>query len=361
MTGSAVTTEVESGAPSRRGAATARDVAREAGVHQSTVSRALDPAQMARVSAETRERVQQAALRLDYQPHLGARHLRRQRSMTIGVLIPSFRNPIYGSLVRGIDVELERLGYQAVVIDTRDADGRLAHALGALQGRRVDGIICGSARDGDVPALERVAESGLPLVLAMRSLGGRDWVRVVNDDEAGGRLAAEHLASLGHRRLAEIAGPREIATFPARSHGFRSAAAAAGVEVVPFGELAAAPVLEEGRRVGARLLDAHGAAVTGVFAHNDLLAVGVISALRARGLDCPRDVSIVGYNDSPLTEFLDPPLSTVRMPVDEMGRLAAQRIVELVDGSTPSPSAVSLEPRLIARASTRALRPEELT
>lgn len=348
-----------SGAPSRRGAATARDVAREAGVHQSTVSRALDPAQMARVSAETRARVQQAAQRLDYQPHLGARHLRRQRSMTVGVLIPSFRNPIYGSLVRGIDVELERLGYQAVVIDTRDADGRLPHALGALQGRRVDGIICGAARDDDVGALERIASSGLPLLLALRDLDGPSWVRIMNDDEAGGRLAAEHLISLGHRRLAELAGPGEIASFPARSRGFRAAAAAAGVEVAPFDELAAAPVLEEGLRVGARLLDRLDG-VTGIFAHNDLLAVGVISALRERGLDCPDDVSVVGYNDSPLTEFLDPPLSTVRMPVDDMGRMSAQRIVELIDGVTPSPTVVSLQPRLIARASTRAVRPGEV-
>jgi len=334
-----------------RPAATAKDVAREAGVHQSTVSRALDPAQADRVRPETRLRVEQAARKLNYNPNLTARDLRSQRTMTVGVLIPSFGNPVYGSLVRGISAELEQRRYHALVIETPDGRDRIPSALAILQGRRVDGMIIASARTGDEDAVRRVMDAGVPVVLALRWLDALDTIRVINDDELGGALAARHLIELGHRRLAEVGGPESISNFTARSRGFRKVAERAGIEVVGGTFQAQAPTIAEGRRTTARLLDLH-AGVTGVFAHNDLLAVGALESLAARRLRCPDDVSIVGYNDSPLTAHLAPPLTTVRMPIDPMGHLAARRLLEVIDGASADPVTLSLPPRLLVRQST---------
>lgn len=335
---------------------TAKDVARAAGVHQSTVSRALDPAQRDRVSLPTRMRVEAAARQLDYQPDLVARNLRQQRSMTVGVIIPSFVNPVYGALVRGINAELERHDYHALVIETPDGHGRLSPALAAFQGRRVDGIICASAHHADEPVLARVVASGLPLVLTLRWIEGTEWPGVRNDDIGGGALAAEHLISLGHRVLAELPGPLGVSSFPERSQGFREAAAAAGATVVDVASRARDPNVEEGRRIADDLLDAAGDSVTGIFAHNDLLAIGAIGAMARRGLRCPRDISVVGYNDSPLTQYVEPALSTIRMPVDAMGRAAARRVLALIDGGTLDQPVITLPPRLIPRASTAAAR-----
>lgn len=331
--------------------ATAKDVAREAGVHQSTVSRALDPAQADRVSPETRLRVEQAARRLNYAPNLGARDLRSQRTMTIGVLIPSFGNPVYGSLVRGISAELEQRRYHALVIETPDGRDRLASALATLQGRRVDGVIIGSGRAGDAEAIRRLADAGVPVVQALRWLEDLDAPAVINDDELGGELAARHLLALGHRRLAEIAGPEAISNFTARSRGFRRAAEAGGAEVVGGRFQAQAPTIHEGRRATGRVFDLE-RGITAVFAHNDLLAVGALEALAARRLRCPDDVSIVGYNDTPLSAHLAPPLTTVRMPIDPMGHLAARRLLDIIDGADPSGMSISMPPRLLVRGST---------
>ncbi len=344
--------------PATRGSrtiSTARDVAREAGVHQSTVSRALDPAKWDRVSADTRARVQRAAQRLNYQPDLVARHLRRQRSMSVGIIIPSFGNPVYGELVRGISAELERHDHHALTIESlEEVRGHLAPAIAMLQGRRVDGIVCASASADDADLLERVMGTGMPFVQVLRWVDGRDWVRVINDDERGGALAAEHLLSLGHRRLAQLVGPLAVANFPARSRGFAATATAAGASVVDV--TIGSTSVAAGQRGAASLIDQDGDVPTGVFAHNDLLAIGAIREFRARGIDCPERVSVIGYNDIPLTEYLDPPLSTVRMPIDEMGRAAARRVLALIDEKAVKDE-VSLVPRLIQRGSTARVAP----
>ena len=151
---------------------TAKDVAREAGVHPSTVSRSLDPRQMGRVKPTTRLRIQEVAGRLGYRPDLTASSLRRQRTMTIGVLIPSFGNPIYGDLIHGINSELEPHGYQGLMIETPDGSNRLPSALETLRGRRVDGIICATSRSEDRQVLLDLASSGMPVILTLRWLAG---------------------------------------------------------------------------------------------------------------------------------------------------------------------------------------------
>lgn len=334
---------------------TAKDVAREAGVHPSTVSRSLDPEQMARVKTETRLRVQETAGRLGYRPDLTASSLRRQRTMTIGVLIPSFGNPIYGDLIHGINSELEPHGYQGLMIETPDGSDRLSPALETLRGRRVDGIICATSRSEDRQILRDLVDSGMPVVLTLRWLAGLAIARVVNDDRLGGFLAGQHLVALGHRRMLEIPGSEDIETFADRSRGFRDGLAAAAIAPIRHGERTTTPDVSEGRRVMANLLAAGVMdGVTAVFAQNDLLAIGAIEALRSAGLRCPEDVSVMGFNDSPLVDHLDPALSTIAMPMVEMGMRAGREILRAVNGHATEHDVVTVRPTLVPRASTAA-------
>lgn len=338
---------------------TAKDVAREAGVHTSTVSRSLDPLQQSRISPETRARVIEVANRLGYRPHFTASSLRRQRTMTVGLLVPSFRNPVYGALIQSIGDELQALGYSALILADADGANQLGTTLTTLVDRRVDGIICTSARVGDEHLLEQVAAAGMPVVLAMRWLEGLADIPVARADELrGGAMAAQHLIDLGHRTVIEVPGPAYIRNFPERSAGFADRIAAApGVRQIQHALQSAAPTVEAGYETMRSLL-AQGLmdGVTAVFAPNDLMATGVIEALNDAGRSCPGDVSVVGFNDSMLSDRLSPALTTLRAPVVEEGAMAVRALMVLMGVSDEAVDMTPPAPMLIPRASTRAPR-----
>lgn len=341
------------GAP-RRG--TIKDVAGAAGVHPSTVSRSLDPTQASRVSAATRHRVMAAAEELGYRPDRVAGSLRRQRTHTVGVLVPDFGNPIVAALIRGISMRLERDGYTPIALESQDQHDRLTAAIGLLIDRRVDGVISAATRAGDARSLRRLVRAGVPVVMAVRWVRGLDVPVIANDDLRGAVLATEHLVELGHRRVVELHGPTDIETFNERGLGFRSTLARAGLDYAEPVGYAQTPSVEEGRRLMRLVLERGGDRPTAVFAHNDLTAIGAIEILHEAGLRCPQDVSVVGYNDMPLTEHLAPPLTTIRMPTAEVGRVAADTLLGLIEFHTPaSPVSISLQPRLVVRGSTAAL------
>lgn len=306
--------------------------------------------QVGRIGDETRERVLRAARALNYRPHPEASNLRRRRSHSVGVLIPDLTNAIHGMLLRGVSDKLESEGYASVIFETRDSESRLDLVLEVLKDRRVEGVVNAAARHADGRRLRQFMRDGTPVVFAVRDISGVQATRVLADDFRGGALAAEHLLSLGHQRIAQITGPVQVAAFVERSRGMRSVLLEAGVAAEPLTIEAASGTVEEGRSAAVRLL-CMDRAPTGIFAHNDLLAIGAIAALREAGLRCPDDVSVIGYNDTPLTEYLAPALSTIRLPAVEVGQLAAERLLaELHRKATPT--LVSLQPRLIAREST---------
>jgi LacI family transcriptional regulator len=343
-----------------RRAVTLRDVALAAGVHPSTVSRSLDPGQSARVNEATRERVLEVARALEYEPDLVAKSLRNQRTNTVGVVVPDFGNPLYAGMIRGLNRALERQGYASVMSETTDDSGRLEHTLNLFTRRRVDAVVVASAREHDRPVLRQFARQGVPLVMAIRWIKGVNVPIVANDDRYGGALAAAHLIELGHRRLAQLHGPADIETFVERGTGFSDTVARAGLDEPMRPASATGPTVAEGRRLMALLLRSAKEPPTAVFAHNDLMAIGAFEALQEAGLSCPGDVSVIGYNDIPLVEHLDPPLSTISMPVTEVGRVAAETALTLVDGgpTTRLDAAVSinLRPTLVPRRSTAARR-----
>jgi LacI family transcriptional regulator len=328
------------------------EVAERAGVHVSTASRALNPERRSLVNVRTAARVMEAARELGYTVDLVARGLKRGRSGTIGVVVTDFGNPFVGPLLRGIEDAVEPTGQVAVVVETRDDPVRLRHHLRTLASRRVDGFIVTAARDGDSEVLRSISERGTPVVLAVRDLEGSGLPAVVLDDELGGSIVAEHLALLGHRRVAEVAGQEDIVVFRRRHRGFRRTCAALGVEMLPAPFRATEPTVADGRRVTRMVLDLDGPPPSAIFCHNDQMAAGALEVIAERGLACPRDISVVGFNDAPLTASLAPPLTTVRVPSQEMGRIAGQMAVAAMDDPSTRVRSVLLQPELVLRAST---------
>lgn len=333
---------------------TLQDVADKAGVHASTVSRALDPEKASLVNPDTRDRVRAAAQELGYRGDAVASGLRRGRTNTLGLVVADISNPFIGPVVRGIENNLEGRNKMLFVAETQDDHRRMSRVMDSLLGRRVDAVITTASRRGDERLLRQVAEQ-IPLVLAVRDLPGSGLVAITHDDERGGRLAAEHLVEQGHRRVAQLSGPDDISSFRGRAQGFRGGLARTGVELVEPSDTGRHPVLAEGRRLMELLLaerDEHDGLPTAVFAHNDLMAFGALQALANHGLSSPTDIAIVGYNDTQMTEFTDPPITTIRLPGYELGRMAADTAVALIeDGHRPEPP-LSLPPVLVPRDST---------
>ena len=331
---------------------TIHDVAEAVGVHPSTVSRVLNPGTRHMVTAEIARRVTEAARSLGYHRNALAHSLRTKRSSTIGVIIPDITNPVFPPILRGIEDALAGAGYTAIIANTDGAEGRETVVLEHLLARRIDGLVLATARRKD-PTIERCIAEEIPLVLINRTTGRNGAVpSVVNDDAAGIGLTVAHLAGLGHRRIAHIAGPQALSTGHERHRGFLAAMKAAGLKADDGLIVTAESYSErEGQRAMTALL-AEKRKMTAVVAANDLLALGCYDALAAHGLRCPRDISITGFNDMPFVDKLNPPLTTVRIQHYEMGLQAAKVLLERI--STPDTRRVDLklEPSLVVRGST---------
>ena len=334
-----------------RTAVTIRDVARVAKVHPGTVSRALNEETRALVNPETAERVMQAAEALGYRPNRIARGLKTSRSHTIGVLIPDITNPLFPPILRGIEDRLGEAGYTSLIVNTdNDAERERIH-LEAMRARRVDGFISATARL-DRELLVELAEAETPLVLVNRSLEDGSVPAVTVNDRQGIALAVEHVVSLGHQQIGHVAGPQNLSTGHRRHLGFVEAMRAAGLEAPPeHVRFAAFFTEEEGAWACAELLDG-APELTAIVAANDLLAIGCYGTLEERELTCPTDVSIVGFNDMPFVDRLRPPLTSVRIPQREIGKVAADLLLERLSGGDETDTEILLEPALIVRGST---------
>ena len=319
---------------------TLRDVALAAGVHYSTASRSLDPINLRLVNPATVLRVQRAAQELGYRPDLVARGLRRGRTGTIGVVVADLGNPYIAPVVRGIAQSLESRGLMPLIVETLDDQARLKRLLTALLSRRIDAIISSAARRGDVDIYTDIANAGTPVVLAERNLVGSGLPAVAHDDLRGGELAARHLVELGHRLVTQLRGPSDIQSFSDRAQGFEQYVLSVRPAVVGVDDIARAPNIDEGRRLMERTLAEVRPLPTGIFAHNDLMAVGALEALDAAGLRCPEDVSIIGYNDVQLASHIAPPLTTIRLPGEALGRIAGEMAIGLIDRPDVRPAFV---------------------
>ncbi len=310
---------------------TIRHVAAAAGVHPATASRALNPETRTLVSDKTARRVLKVAKSLGYHPNPMARTLRTRRSHTIGVLIPDLTNPLFPPIIRGLEDRLAAAGYVALIGNTDGDGGRERFVFEQMRARRVDGFVVATARLRD-PLLAEAARAELPVVLVNRVTEGHSFPAVCVDNEQGSRLVVCHLAGLGHRRIAHIAGPQDVSTGPSRLRGFLAGLQARGLEADPdLIVYATAFSIQEGVRCCRELLRRTGR-WSAVAAANDMLAVGAYSALDEAGLRCPEDVSVSGFNDMPFIDRLSPPLTSVRFPHYQVGTEAAQLLLERLVG-----------------------------
>jgi LacI family transcriptional regulator len=335
------------------GRATLRDVARIAGVHPGTVSRALNPATEALVRDETVVRVRRVAEELGYTPNPLARGLKTNRSFTVGVIVPDIQNPLFPPIIRGIDDRLGEAGYTPLIANTDNDPARERVDFEAMRARAVDGFVTATARL-DHELLDEVAALGVPLVLVNRGLEDGGLPSATADDRAGVRLAVEHLVALGHRRIAHLAGPQDVSTGRRRHAGYCEAMEAAGLDPSPV-RAGRAFTEPEGARLCEELLG-EDADVTAIVAGNDLMALGCYDVFAARGIECPRELSVVGFNDMPFAARFAPPLTTVRIPHYEIGVAAAQLLLDILNGGPDDATEVVLPPELVVRGSTAAPR-----
>jgi DNA-binding LacI/PurR family transcriptional regulator len=307
--------------------ATIRDVARRAGVSHQTVSRVINGS--SHVTEPTRDRVLGAIRELAYVPSPMARGLISNRTHSLGMVSAEISDYAFAEAVAGAEAETRRRGYYLMVASVEDEsrDDERGY-LRLMLARRVEGLIVArpSVPLSSEQLLPAVA-AGIPLVaIGSSQLPGFTVVDVDNLD--GGRQATSFLVAQGHRRIATITGPREWPSAQARLEGYGRALRAGGVSRDrSLVETSPGWGLEEGRAAAARLLE-RGEGFTALFAQSDLIALGAIRELRARGLAVPEDVSVVGYDDIPVAAFVHPALTTVRQPIREVGEVAARIVLD---------------------------------
>jgi LacI family transcriptional regulator len=330
---------------------TLRDVARAADVHPGTASRALNAETRSLVNPETARRVLEAAEELGYRPNPIARGLKTNRSYTIGVLIPDITNPLFPPILRGIEDRLEEDGYTPLMANTDNDPERERIDWETMRSRQVEGIITATADRTD-PLVEDIVDSGLGVVLVNRRMDDPAVRAATPDDRAGMRLAVEHLAGLGHRRIAHIAGPLEFSSGFDRREGFLEAMRDTGLEPDPELVVVSAAFTEsEGAQACRELLD-RGHAPTAIAASNDLIALGCYDVLLERSIACPSELSITGFNDMPFAGRFQPPLTTIRIRPYEVGAAAAELMLEALQDPGSQPRQIQLEPQLVVREST---------
>jgi len=326
------------------------DVARAAGVHPGTASRALNPLTQDQVSRETSRRVARAAERLGYVPNATARGLRTARTYIVAMIVPDITNPLFPPMVRAAEQVLSRAGYTLVLTDTDNDAATERRQVEQLRARGADGFIIATARWDD-PLLGELA---VPAVLINRNTASAHLPYVGADERTGVTLAVDHLVGLGHRRIAYLAGPQDTSTGRERAAAFRQALPAHGLPTARGQVRPCTAYTEVAGATAARALLTATRGYTAILAGNDLIALGVLSELARAGIACPSEVSVIGFNDLPMVDKLSPPLTTVRLPLADMGRLAAQILLGELDGAEPNGRATQslLGVELAVRGST---------
>ncbi len=320
-----------------------------AGVHASTVARVLNGDPEQRVSPEVRQRILALAAEHRYQPNRIARSLRTKRSAVIGALIPDIVNPFFALVFRGIEDALAKRDYTVILANTDDQPAREANGLAMMQGRQVDGLILATARRCD-PAIEALAEAKTPFVLVNRHTEPITANTVAPDDFGGAVTAVEYLLSLGHRRIAHIAGSDDVSTGYARQAGYLAALKRHRAPHDPALLVQGSYRETGGYEAMQRLLQLDHPP-TAVFAVNDLAALGALRALREAGLSSPEQVSLIGFNDLTIATQTTPRLTTMRLPLHEMGELAAERLLAQVLGDVAPTAPIILPVTLVIRES----------
>lgn len=331
---------------------TLADLAREAKVDVSTASRAMNG--RAGVRKEVRDRVLEAAGRLNYRPNLMARGLVTGKSNAIGLLVSDIRNPFFAEIARGAEDTAYQAGYEVVLCNSDLDPAKQMRYFLSLLDKRVGGIIANSVAPLSRADRKRIVSSNTPVVLLSHPPRERGFSSVRCDNERGGYLAGAYLTALGHTAMAHLTGAVRHPNLEERWRGFAKAVQRA----VPGSK----PILLEGARssrggfeMAQRILSKH-AAVTAIFAGNDAIAFGAARALHGAGIRIPDDISLVGFDDTEQASIMHPPLTTINQPIYEMGRAAAEILIRQIRRNDSVPEHRTFDVRLVERESCGAFR-----
>jgi len=328
---------------------TIKDVAELAGVHPSTVSRVINDD--SRISEKTREKVFLIIKKLGYTPNAIARGLKTKRTHTLGMLIPDITNPFFAEIARGVEDAANKNDFNIILCNTDDRLKKERTYLEILRGKRVDGLILGTAHIKDKSILE-LEKNNFPYILVSRNIEGLDKNCVIVDDEAGGIMAAEYLIKLGHRRIAHITGPLKTRSALNRLKGYKLTLKKHEIEyedeLVGEGDFR----IKGGYQVMKRFLKL-AEPPTAIFAANDLLALGAMQAIQKKNFHIPEDFSVIGFNDIELASFVYPALTTIRQPMLEMGALAVKMLLRIIEEGEFNQRKIVLKPKLIIRESCK--------
>jgi alanine racemase len=330
-------------------AARLAEIALQAGVSEATVSRVLND--RPGVSAETRQAVLTALDMLGYERPA---RLRKRSAGLVGLVVPELDNPIFPAFAQTIESILAQQGYTPVLCTQTPGGVREDEYVEMLLDRQVSGIVFVSGLHADTTAdperYRKLIARRLPIVMINGFVAGIEAPFISPDESAAGELAVSHLVALGHRRIGLISGPARYLPVQRRIAGFRSAMARLLDERDADSHVALSFYgVEGGAAAAGRLLDR---GVTGSACGSDLMALGAIREVRARGMSVPGDVSVVGYDDSPLMAFTDPPLTTLRQPVGAMSVAAVRALVDEINGHAAPHSEYLFRPELVVRGST---------
>ena len=326
---------------------TIKDVARQAGVSVATVSRALNG--HPNVAADVRQRVLDVAAQLRYSPHHAARSLSSRRTQTIGVVLPDLYGEFFSELMRGIDHVARERGLHLLVSSYHGNPQEQGAALRTMRGR-VDGLLLMSPFVAGAEALAADLPP-MPVVLMNPALAGGGQPSVGVDNHGGAMAMMRHLLEAGHRRIAFIAGPEDNFDARERLRGYRDALAQGAPDSEPW-------VLQghfdeaSGHRAGQALLDG-AERPDAVFAANDMMALGCLFALSQAGLRVPEDIALAGFDDIPLSRYVHPPLTTMRVEIAELGARAIRRLLDAAPDAAAEVVPELLEPQLVVRQSSR--------
>ncbi len=335
----------------RRGHVTLKDIAAVVGVHTSTVSRVLNPSRRTMVSSEIAEKIVAVAEELGYRPNPLAYGLKTNRTGSIGVVVPDIANPVFPETVQGIEDVLIDAGYMPILSNSEHKAEREMHIVENMRAQHVDGLIIASGSP-HVAVLMACKEDGIPLVLIHRTWDDPEISAVSYDDSLGARLMIEHLASLGHRDIAYIAGPLDSSGGRDRYFGTKEAAKACNIEIDDrLFAFADANTEEEGERC-CRELIFNGKKFTALVTAHDSLAAGCVGVLAENGLSVPEDISLTGYSDTSYAAMLTPALTSIRVPYYEGGAEAARLLIDRLQNPDAPVRRIRISPELVVRQSS---------
>ena len=327
---------------------TIRDVARAAGVSTATAARALGG--YGHASPAARRKVSESARQLGYRPNVVARALVSRTTTTVGLVVGDIENPFFAAAARGLADVMDAHGYTVLLANADEDAGRERRAVDALRARQVDGMVVVPAPGASPEHLAELVTAGVPLVLLDRAVVGVAADSVLVRNVAGARAAVAHLAGLGHRRIGVVSDSPEITSSAERIQGYRQALRAAGIAPEPGLISIGGPTRDDGEAAALRLLDRPDRP-TAVFTANNFMTVGALRAARSLGLRIPEDVALVGFDDLEWTTLVQPPVTVVRQPVADLGRVAGERLLRRLEGDTGPPKRIRLDANLIVRGS----------